>query len=65
MKQDKELATGVSALQKEGHQILEKLSLIEKEREELERSSSLLGFKIATFRKGLQEEKSKHLEKLS
>lgn len=49
----------------EGYQILEKLSLIEKEREGLEGSSSLLGFAIETLRKGLQEEESKHLEKLN
>lgn len=63
--QNKELVTGVSALQKEEHQILERLSIIEKEKEELEKSSSLLGFTIETFRKGLREEEFKYLGKLN
>lgn len=63
--QNKELVTEVSALQKEGHQILERLSIIEKEKEELEKSSSLLGFTIGTFRKGFREEEFKYLEKLN
>lgn len=65
MQAGQRIAIGVSAPQEERLQVLEKLSLPEKERKELEESSSLLRFKIENFRKGLQEEKSKHLEKLN
>lgn len=58
------MATEVSAHQKERHHTPEKHSLGEKEREELEESSSLLGFKVKNFRKIFQKEKSKHLEEL-
>lgn len=59
------IAIGVSIIRGQRLQVLEKLSLTEKEREELEESSSLLKLKMENLRKGHQEEKSKHLEKLN
>lgn len=59
------MATEVCALQKERRHAPEKHSPGEKEREEPEAPSSLLGFKVGNFRTSFQKEKSKHLEELS